>query len=52
MSRFTIKFEQIKENLYTAEIDADNYEQAMDLLEENPFKYVKGGEMIIQTNPR
>lgn len=44
MSRFTVKFEQVKENLYTAEIDADNYEQAMDILEENPFKYVKGGE--------
>lgn len=41
MKKFTINFEHVIHNNYVAEVEAENYEQAMDLFEENPFSYVK-----------
>lgn len=40
MKKFTIKFSRVVENKYTAEVEAENYEQAMDLFEKNPFDFV------------
>lgn len=40
MKKFTINFEHVIHNNYVAEVEAENYEQAMDLFEENPFKFV------------
>ena len=40
MATYIINFEHTKETKYTAEVEADSYEEAMDLFEEDPFEYV------------
>lgn len=40
MAIYTIDFKHTKETKYTAVVEAEDYEKAMDLFEENPFDYV------------
>lgn len=39
--KYVIKFEHVEETAYTAVVEADSYEEAMDIFEERPFNYVK-----------
>lgn len=40
MATYTIDFKHTKETKYTAIVEAEDYEKAMDLFEEDPFAYV------------
>ena len=44
MKKYVIKFEHVEESTYTAIVEANSYEEAMDIFEENPFDYTKKEE--------
>lgn len=44
MKKYVIKFEHVKESTYTAIVEANSYEEAMDIFEESPFDYTKKEE--------
>ena len=41
MKKYVIKFEYVEESTYTAIVEANSYEEAMDIFEENPFDYLE-----------
>ena len=43
MKEFTVKFKHVVENSYVAVVKAENYEEAMNQFEANPFAYIKNG---------
>ena len=44
MKKYVIKFEHVEESTYTAIVEANSYEEAMDIFEESPFEYTKDEE--------
>lgn len=48
--KYVIKFEHVKETAYTAVVEADSYEKAMDLFEKAPFEYVENLEGYASRN--
>ena len=44
MKKYVIKFEHVEESTYTAIVEANSYEEAMDIFEESPFDYTKKEE--------
>ena len=44
MKKYVIKFEHVEESTYTAIVEANSYEEAMDILEESPFDYLEKEE--------
>ena len=44
MKKYVIKFEHVEESTYTAIVEANSYEEAMDIFEESPFEYTKKEE--------
>ena len=44
MKKYVIKFEHVEEKTYTAIVEANSYEEAMDIFEESPFEYTKKEE--------
>ena len=45
MKKYVIKFEHVEESTYTAIVEANSYEEAMDIFEESPFEYTKKEEL-------
>lgn len=41
MKKYVIKFEHVEESTYTAVVEANSYEEAMDIFEESPFDYLE-----------
>ena len=44
MNKYVIKFNHVEENEYTAVVEANSYEEAMDIFEESPFDYLEKEE--------
>ena len=44
MKKYVSKFEHVKESTYTASVEANSYEEAMDIFEESPFDYLEKEE--------
>ena len=44
MKKYVIKFEHVEESKYTAIVEAESYEEAMDISEESPFDYLEDEE--------
>jgi hypothetical protein len=44
MKKYVIKFEHVEESEYTAIVEANSYEEAMDIFEESPFEYLEDEE--------
>ena len=44
MKKYVIKFEHVEASTYTAIVEANSYEEAMDIFEESPFEYTKDEE--------
>lgn len=44
MKKYVIKFEHVEESTYTAVVEANSYEEAMDIFEESPFDYLEDEE--------
>ena len=44
MKTYKIKFEHVEESEYTAIVEANSYEEAMDIFEESPFEYLEDEE--------
>ena len=44
MKKYVIKFEHVEESTYTAIVEANSYEEAMDIFEESPFDYIEDEE--------
>lgn len=44
MKKYVIKFEHVEESTYTAVVEANSYEEAMDIFEEGPFDYIEDEE--------
>lgn len=44
MNKYVIKFEHVKESTYTALVEANSYEEAMDIFEESPFECIEDEE--------
>ena len=44
MKTYRIKFEHVEESTYTAVVEANSYEEAMDIFEESPFDYLENEE--------
>lgn len=44
MKKYVIKFEHVEESTYTAVVEANSYEEAMDIFEESPFDYLEKEE--------
>ena len=44
MKKYVIKFEHVEESTYTAIVEAESYEEAMDIFEESPFEYLEDEE--------
>ena len=44
MKKYVIKFEHVEESTYTAIVEANSYEEAMDTFEESPFEDTKKEE--------
>ena len=44
MKKYVIKFEHVEENTYTAIVEANSYEEAMDIFEESPFECIEDEE--------
>lgn len=44
MKKYVIKFEHVEESTYTAIVEANSYEEAMDIFEESPFEYIEDEE--------
>lgn len=49
MATYIINFEHTKEIKYQATVEAESYEDAMDVFEEDPFNYVT--DVIDNTDP-
>ena len=44
MKKYVIKFSHVEESEYTAVVEAESYEEAMDIFEESPFEYLEDEE--------
>ena len=44
MNKYVIKFSHVEESTYTAIVEANSYEEAMDIFEESPFDYLEDEE--------
>ena len=44
MKKYVIKFEHVEESTYTAVVEANSYEEAMDIFEESPFECIEDEE--------
>ena len=44
MNKYVIKFSHVEESEYTAIVEAESYEEAMDIFEESPFEFLKDEE--------
>ena len=44
MNKYVIKFSHVEESEYTAIVEAESYEEAMDIFEESPFDYLEDVE--------
>ena len=44
MKKYVIKFEHVGESTYTAIVEANSYEEAMDIFEESPFECIEDEE--------
>lgn len=44
MNKYVIKFSHVEESKYTAIVEAESYEEAMDIFEESPFDYLEDEE--------
>ena len=44
MKKYVIKFEYVEESTYTAVVEANSYEEAMDIFEESPFECIEDEE--------
>ena len=44
MKKYVIKFEHVEESTYTAIVEANSYEEAMDIFEESPFECIEEEE--------
>ena len=44
MNKYVIKFSHVEESEYTAIVEAESYEKAMDIFEESPFDYLEDEE--------
>lgn len=44
MKKYVIKFSHVEESKYTAIVEAESYEEAMDIFEESPFDYLEDEE--------
>lgn len=44
MNKYVIKFSHVEESEYTAIVEAESYEEAMDIFEESPFDYLEKEE--------
>lgn len=44
MKKYVIKFNHVEESKYTAIVEAESYEEAMDIFEESPFDYLEDEE--------
>mgnify|MGYP000492116903 FL=1 len=44
MKKYVIKFEHVEESKYTAIVEAESYEEAMDIFEESPFECIEDEE--------
>lgn len=44
MKKYVIKFEHVEESTYTAIVEANSYEEAMDIFEESPFECTEEDE--------
>ena len=44
MNKYVIKFNHVEESEYTAIVEAESYEEAMDIFEESPFDYLEDEE--------
>lgn len=44
MRKYVIKFSHVEESKYTAIVEAESYEEAMDIFEESPFEYLEDEE--------
>lgn len=44
MKKYVIKFNHVEESEYTAVVEANSYEEAMDIFEESPFDYLEDEE--------
>lgn len=44
MKKYVIKFEHVEESTYTAVVEANSYEEAMDIFEESPFECIEEEE--------
>nr|DAS17125.1 MAG TPA: 5-chloro-2-hydroxyhydroquinone dehydrochlorinase [Caudoviricetes sp.] len=44
MNKYVIKFSHVEESEYTAIVEAESYEEAMDIFEESPFECLEDEE--------
>lgn len=44
MKKYVINFSHVEESKYTAIVEAESYEEAMDIFEESPFDYLEKEE--------
>lgn len=44
MKKYVIKFNHVEESEYTAVVEANSYEEAMDIFEESPFDFLEDEE--------
>ena len=44
MKKYVIKFEHVEESTYTAIVEANSYEEAMDIFEKSPFECIEEEE--------
>ena len=44
MNKYVIKFSHVEEREYTAIVEAESYEEAMDIFEESPFDFLEDEE--------
>ena len=44
MNKYVIKFSHVEESKYTAIVEAESYEEAMDIFEESPFECIEDEE--------
>ena len=44
MKKYVIKFSHVEESKYTAIVEANSYEEAMDIFEESPLDYIEDEE--------
>jgi len=46
MNKYVIKFSHVEESEYTAIVEAESYEEAMDIFDENPFEFLESESPI------